>query len=99
MIAQKYRLNFLQQTALKPEVNRALGTQFANADEMFETLFIEANRVAALLAAGTGGGGGGGDGGGTETGYWSVLTDGEPVGTELIFADGDVIMTFVPTTS
>jgi|SRR5262245_24023643 len=99
MIAQKYRLNFLQQGKLSPEVNRALGTQFANADEMFETLFTEARRVAALLAAGTGGSGGGDGSGGTETGYWSVLTDGEEIGTELIFAAGDVIMVFVPTTS
>jgi len=49
-IAQKYRLNFQQQGKLSPDVNRALGTQFANADEMFETLFTETKRVATLAA-------------------------------------------------
>lgn len=31
-----------------------------------------------------------------ETGDWSVLTNGDPVTPELVFADGDVIMTYVP---
>ena len=97
MIAQKYRVNFQQQTALRPEVNRALGQQFANVDEMFETLFTEARRVANLLESG--GSGDGGGGGGTATGYWSILTDGDPTAPQLIFADGDVISIFVPTTS
>jgi hypothetical protein len=52
-IAQKYRLSFLQQTGLSAAVNRALGQQFANADEMFETLFVEARRVANLVDAGS----------------------------------------------
>lgn len=30
-------------------------------------------------------------------GYWSPLTDGDPDETELIFADGDAIMVWVPT--
>lgn len=35
----------------------------------------------------------GGGGSGSE---WSVLTNGDPVNPELIFADGDVIMTHIP---
>jgi hypothetical protein len=49
-IAQKYRLNFTQQSGLSAPVNRALGQQFANADEMFETLFGEVRRLAAAVA-------------------------------------------------
>lgn len=30
-------------------------------------------------------------------GYWSPLTNGDPVTPELIFADGDVIMVWTPT--
>ena len=30
-------------------------------------------------------------------GYWSPLTDGDVDETELIFADGDAIMVWVPT--
>jgi hypothetical protein len=31
------------------------------------------------------------------SGYWSILTDGDPTQPELIFADGDVISAFIPT--
>jgi len=96
MIAQKYRLNFLQQMKLAPEVNRALGQQFANADEMFETLFTEVRRLATLLGAGLEDGMGNG-GGGMAAGYWTVLTDGDPVETDLIFADSEAIAVWVPT--
>lgn len=32
----------------------------------------------------------------SQKGYWSVLTDGDPVETDLIFADGDVISVHMP---
>jgi hypothetical protein len=93
MIAQKYRLGFKSQTGLPPAANGALGQQFSNADEMFETLFTEARRVATLTGAGSSGDGGSS----AATGYWTVLTDGDPVDTHLIFADGEAIAVFVPT--
>src|SRR5262245_18686776 len=56
---QKYRLSFRRQNALPNAVNDALSQQFAKADEMFETLFIEARRVAIRLDEGGDGGGAG----------------------------------------
>lgn len=32
-----------------------------------------------------------------EDGYWSVLTNGDPDSPEIVFADGDVVMVWVPT--
>lgn len=32
-----------------------------------------------------------------EEGYWAPLTDGDPDETDLIFADGECIMVFIPT--
>jgi hypothetical protein len=34
---------------------------------------------------------------GIEPGYWSILTNGDPVSPEIIFADGDVVSIFVPS--
>lgn len=90
-VAQKYRLSFSQQQGLSAPVNRALGTQFSNADEMFETIFTELRRLGLLVGTGAGGSGA------TAGGYWTVLTDGDLTAPELIFADGDAIAVFVPT--
>lgn len=90
MIAQKYRLSFHKQTGLSPAVNSALGRQLSNADEMFETLFTEARRLATLTEGGVGGSR-------PATGYWTVLTDGDLTDPQLIFAGGDAIAVFVPT--
>ena len=93
MKAQQYRIGWTRQTDLAPAVDRALGQQLSNADEMFETLFTEVRRLATLIgAAGDGGGGSS-----AAMGYWTVLTDGDPVDTHLIFADGEAIAVFVPT--
>lgn len=35
--------------------------------------------------------------GGPDSGYWAPLTDGDTVDTDLIFADGECVMVFVPT--
>lgn len=43
---------------------------------------------------GTSGGGGGSS---STSGYWAPLTDGNIIETDLVFANGDAIMVFVPT--
>jgi hypothetical protein len=93
MIAQKYRITWTQQTALATPVNRGLGQQMSNIDELFEVLFTEVRRLSQQVAALEADGGGGGD---TGHGYWTVLTDGDPDETDLIFANGEAIALFVP---
>jgi collagen triple helix repeat protein len=48
--AQKYRVTWPTQTSLPPTVNRALGQQLSNVDEMLETLFTELRRIDGMVS-------------------------------------------------
>jgi len=58
---------------------------------MFEILFREVRVIETAEEAETTGGGGS-----SSTVEWDVLTNGDATTPELIFADGDVIMTHIP---
>lgn len=87
----KYRQGWTQQSGLQAPVNRALGQQFSNIDELFDALFAELRRLDARIAAA------GGDGAAILAGSWTVLTDGDLTAPSLIFAGGEAIAVFVPT--
>jgi len=52
--------------------------------------------VDGIISSGSGGGGGGG-GGSTGPGYWTPITNGDPLSPEILFdAVGDCVVGFVP---